>query len=165
MEVVVAVAVVLLLLLIISGARRSANANQQGRDVISDICVSAGVPDIPVDLNTYTRAIIRGERKVPLNGYWWVAQGVEQVGVPDKTRMLREWSVPTERDVREIIAAMAAEWGGRALAPPHLNEGFFLGKMPSMPKEVIYARMTGKYRPIGGWVVAVPPEIIAKGRR
>ncbi len=130
--------------------------------LVAEVCSAHGAPDLQFHLTPYLEAVTKGHHPDVVPGQWWIAQGLEQVGSPKRARLLKEWTTPSERDVHRAISDMLSVWGGPAILPPHLAEGFFQGGVPGQPKEIVYARVTGRYRPIGGWTVAVPPNLVGQ---
>lgn len=132
---------------------------------LSEWCRDQGVPDIPFDLTTAARQVVAGTRPgIPRDGQWWVAMGIEQVGRPSATRLLDEDVEPNEDAVYDTIALLFDHHGGSATNFPHLAESHFVGRLTSVHGDIILARITGHHRPIGGWMVAVPPWSIGARR-
>jgi hypothetical protein len=161
--IVVAVVVLLLVVLFLLRVRKT---NQAMGDVVAQLCAEFGVPDRPFNLTAAVREVEAGTRPgIPRDGRWWVATGFEQIGDDSRTRLLTEEAVADEPGVRAAINELIDTFGGTAFMPPHLEEGRFVGTMPGVDSNIIYARITGRLRPIGGWLVAVPPGVIASGLR
>lgn len=162
----VLVVLIVLFLLVLWFLFRVSRNKQAMNDVISQICEAEGVPDVPFDPQATVRQVLSGTRPgFPRGGQWWVASGIEMVGNSGQTRLVEETTLPNRAAVHEYIEEFFAPHAGPALNPPHLAEGRFIGKLMGQPNEVIYARTTGRLRPIGAWVVAVPPELIDSKRR
>lgn len=157
----VLVVVIVLVLLVVWFLFRMSRNKRAIKDVISQICEVEGVPDIPFEPSTAVRQVLSGTRPgLPRDGQWWVASGVEMIGNSGLTRLFEETTLPNRVAVHEYIEDFFAPHAGSAINPPHLAEGRFIGNMMDQPSEVIYARTTGRLRPIGAWVVAVPPGLI-----
>ena len=154
----VALAIVVLVVLFAIRISRSKRALS---NVVSEWCREAGVPDRPLDLDATVRQVVAGKWPgIPRDGQWWIASGIEQIGDSSKTRLMREGTAPSIHAVHAEIEELFDEFGGAAHLPPHLAEGRFIGSMPSIHQDIIYARITGRLRPIGAWLVAVPPWVI-----
>jgi len=140
---------------------RYRRANQAVGKGISEWCREWEVPDVPFEIEAAVRDVMAGTRPgIPRDGQWWTAMGVEQVGNASRTRLLNETPVPSVEGVYADINKIFELFGGAAEAPPHIQEGRFLGPMTSVHQDIILARITGRYRPIGAWMVAVPPPLI-----
>jgi hypothetical protein len=88
---------------------------------------------------------------------------VEVVGDSSKTRLLHEDVLPNKESVDASINELFSMFGGTAVLPPHLPEGRFIGSMSNVHPDIVFARITGHLRPIGAWMVAVPPALIRAG--
>lgn len=162
----VLVVLIVLALLVMWFLFRMSRNKRTIKDVISQICEAEGVPDIPFDPPTAVRQVLSGTRaNLPRDGQWWVANGVEMIGNSGLTRLIEETTLPNRVAVHEYIEDFFAPHAGPAISPPHLAEGRFVGNMMGQPGDVIQARTTGRLRPIGAWVVAVPPGLIDSKRR
>jgi hypothetical protein len=134
-------------------------------DFISDTCRELGVPDVPFDMKAAVREVLAGRRPGVLrDGQWWVASGLEHVGNPRRMRLLEECALPDEAAVVASIENLFDFHAGRSPLPPYLNEGRYVGGLLGVSLDVIHANITGRWRPIGGWLVAVPPRLIGSKR-
>jgi hypothetical protein len=135
--------------------------NDQDIDhLVAEWCRVQGVPNVSFDLDRAIRDALAGIRPdVPRDGQWWIAVGTEGVGRPSLMRLMDETVAPDRAEVMAGIDRLFAQFGGRAVLPPSLPEGRFLGTWPGEP-DIVYARITGRLRPLGAWAVAVPPWLI-----
>jgi hypothetical protein len=133
--------------------------------VVTELCREWSVPDAPFDVKAAVREVAAGVRPgVPRDGQWWFAAGIEQVGASERTRLLVEDTAPDINAAMGLIEAWFSQFRGKALARPHLPESSWHGRMTDVHRDILYARITGKQRPIGGWAVAVPPHVIGLKR-
>lgn len=143
--------------------RQVGENNRAFDDAISDLCREAGVPDVPFDLQAAVRSILAGTwPNLPDDGSWWVATGIEVVGLParrSRTRLLFESTARDAEAVGFMTGELFATWGGPSAVNPNLAAKYFTGSFPGQ-KDILYARVTGRMRPIGAWLVAVPPWLI-----
>lgn len=147
-------------------AIRYTKFNRTAGDHLSKMCHELGIPDFPFDRDAAVRQVLAGTRpSIPRDGQWWVAMGIEQVGYPSRTRLVREDAAPDIGAVHEGIAALFNRFGGAAVAPPHLPESRIVAPMSHIHRDIILARITGHDRPFGAWLVAVPPTIFGAGKR
>ena len=131
------------------------------REEISELCREWDVPDVPFNMEAAVREVMAGTRLgIPRDGQWWTAIGVEIVGQPSLKRLLSENPAPNSEAVYAGISNIFDLFGGPAPDPPHIPESRFVGALTSIHPDIIIARITGRYRPIGAWVVAVPPKLI-----
>jgi hypothetical protein len=160
----IALGVVVLVVMFVLARIRNAN---RAVDVgIEGICRELGVPNRPFDLQAAVREVEAGTRPgIPRDGRWWVAMGLGEVGRPSRTRLIEETTAPNEQAVFAKVETMFLEFGGRSPLPPYLAEGRFVGPMNGVHPDIVYARITGRMRPIESWLVAVPPTVIASGLR
>ena len=134
---------------------------------IASWCRDAGVPDVRYYPKDAAREVIAGTRPgTPRDGQWWIARGIEYPGRPAKTRVLFEGPAPDRDAVQASIHALYTEFGGPSeMFHPGRAEDYTMASIPGLPDETVWARVIGRYRPIGGWLVAVPPHLIGSGRR
>jgi hypothetical protein len=157
------IAVVILVVVVLVANRIKGN-QQEMRKVVSNWCREAGMPDAPFDITAAVRDVMSGKRPgIPRDGQWWIAMGIEQIGDSSRTRLLDEEAVPNRNAVDARMGNLFDMFGGTALMPPHLAEGRFVGQLPGVHEDVVFVRITGRQRPLGGWMVAVPPWLIGEG--
>jgi hypothetical protein len=94
-----------------------------------------------------------------------MALGLGQAGYPSRTRLIKETTAQNEQEIYAQIERMFQESGGRDPVTPNLAESRFVGSMNGVHPDIVYARITGRMRPIETWLVAVPPSVIASGMR
>lgn len=156
----VAAAIVVVLIVALFVVVRYRANNSKLDQIISDLCRAWGVPDIPFNIQAAVREVMAGRRSGISEGEWCVMSGIEVVGQPSRTRLVHELPAPDKAAVDRHINDLFAEFGGTARIPPHLPEGRFVGSMSEIHPDIVHARITGHLRPIGGWLVAVPPQLV-----
>ena len=138
-----------------------ARANRSVSGGWSEWCRHHGVPDVPFDYTAAAREVVAGTRPgIPRDGQWWVAHGIEQVGRRSMTRLFDENALPDLDTVHGVISNVFGDHRRTAEEGRHFADSHVVTTMPSVHRDIIVARITGRYRPIGGWLVAVPPRLI-----
>lgn len=154
--------VLVVLVLVAAVAARLVQANRRMDSSLSDWCRKYGVPDVQFDYEAAAREVVAGIRPgIPRDGRWWAATGIEQIGNRSRTRLLDEGDFPDDDAINEVIVALIEQHSGAAILPPHQGESRFIGRMTKIHPDIVFVRITGRHRPIGAWLVAVPPAVIA----
>ena len=157
--VIIGVLLVVVLVIVLLSGGKSANSRDV-RVFVADWCRDAGVPNVSFDLDAYVRQVVQGRSDTRLlPGQYWVIEGIEVIDDPSLTRKLVA-SPEYPADLQPRIAEMFRVFGGNSILPPHSPETRFIGDFPGAHEDVIYARMTGRMRPLGGWIVAIPASLI-----
>jgi hypothetical protein len=129
---------------------------------LADLCHKLEVPNVPFDRDDAVRQVLAGTRPgLPRDGQWWVARGLGQTGQPARTRLVAEEAAPTLGAVQAKVSAMFAQFAGDA---PAQSGDHLLGPIVDVHRGVLIARTTGIVRPLEGWLVAVPPDLIGADR-
>lgn len=139
---------------------RSRKHNRQLDFDVAQLCRDYNAPNTEFDLDAAISQVMLGTRPGLVDGRWWVATGIEQVADRTYTRVLREYFVDAERDVEAAIDELFSVHGENVNDSPVMNEGQYAGSLAGHDGGIVHARVTGKWRPIGGWLVAIPPWLV-----